>query len=75
MNAEPDAKALFDAGMITPTKLHYVRNHGPVPCLDWDTHTLTVDIDPSLSGALVGNEIPGLRTCPPSTSRCSAHVR
>ncbi|KZV93843.1 molybdopterin binding oxidoreductase [Exidia glandulosa HHB12029] len=48
MNAEPDMKALYAAGMITPTKLHYVRSHGAVPCLDWNTHILSVDIDHSL---------------------------
>ncbi|CAG8766437.1 4742_t:CDS:2, partial [Acaulospora morrowiae] len=28
---------------ITPTPLHYVRNHGSVPKLHWDTHRLVVD--------------------------------
>jgi hypothetical protein len=26
----------------TPTNLHYVRNHGPTPRLDWSTHTVEV---------------------------------
>uniref|UniRef100_A0A2H4WRE4 Nitrate reductase [NADPH] n=1 Tax=Ganoderma lucidum TaxID=5315 RepID=A0A2H4WRE4_GANLU len=34
--------------MITPTKLHYVRNHGNVPLLHWETHTLLVYADPSV---------------------------
>ena len=29
-------------GFITPTALHYVRNHGAVPQLDWDTHRISV---------------------------------
>lgn len=42
MNAEPDLSALFDAGLITPNHLHYVRSHGHVPHLPWETHTLDV---------------------------------
>ena len=41
-NAEPGLSTLFDAGMITPTQLHYVRNHGAVPKLDWNTHKLEI---------------------------------
>lgn len=40
LNAEPDLTKLFDAGLITPNELHYVRNHGPVPRLLWEKHTL-----------------------------------
>ncbi|KAI0826162.1 Oxidoreductase, molybdopterin-binding domain-containing protein [Irpex lacteus] len=40
------ASDLFEAGMITPTKLHYVRSHGPVPQLNWETHRLAVFSDP-----------------------------
>jgi len=32
----------MERGFITPTSLHYVRNHGPVPKLSWDTHRLHV---------------------------------
>lgn len=42
MNAEPTLSALFDAGLITPNKLHYVRNHGAVPRLNYETHRLHV---------------------------------
>ncbi|KAH9947340.1 Oxidoreductase, molybdopterin-binding domain-containing protein [Amylocystis lapponica] len=35
---------MFEAGMITPTKLHYVRSHGPVPALDWNTHRLSITV-------------------------------
>lgn len=47
MNAEADLAELFGAGLITPIKLHYVRNHGSVPALDWDTHQLEVYSTPS----------------------------
>ncbi|PCH32962.1 hypothetical protein WOLCODRAFT_147072 [Wolfiporia cocos MD-104 SS10] len=52
LNAEPNLTALFEAGMITPTKLHYVRNHGPVAVLDWDSHRLSVSVytNPELKG-------------------------
>ncbi|KFZ24223.1 hypothetical protein V502_01290 [Pseudogymnoascus sp. VKM F-4520 (FW-2644)] len=43
MNAEPQLTSLFDAGLITPNELHYVRNHGPVPHLLWETHTLEIE--------------------------------
>ncbi len=45
LNAEVDLQDLFEAGMITPTKLHYVRSHGPVPQLNWETHRLAVFSD------------------------------
>ena len=37
--------------MPVPThafRLHYVRNHGNVPLLHWETHTLLVYADPSV---------------------------
>ena len=43
LNAEPKLSALFDAGLITPNKLHYVRNHAAVPRLFWETHVLDVE--------------------------------
>lgn len=42
LNAEPRLEALFEAGLITPNDLHYVRNHGSVPRLYWDTHKIDV---------------------------------
>ncbi|KAM5537092.1 hypothetical protein V8D89_009238 [Ganoderma adspersum] len=47
-NAEPNLHSLFRAGMITPTKLHYVRNHGHVPLLHWETYKVLVYADPSV---------------------------
>ncbi|KAF9538421.1 hypothetical protein EC957_006768 [Mortierella hygrophila] len=29
-------------GFLTPTSIHYVRNHGAVPPLQWETHTLEI---------------------------------
>ncbi|KAI0630736.1 hypothetical protein C8Q77DRAFT_1062963 [Trametes polyzona] len=46
LNAEPDLLCLYEAGMITPTKLHFVRNHAAVPQLNWETHTVSVYSDP-----------------------------
>ncbi|CAG8818015.1 24406_t:CDS:2, partial [Gigaspora rosea] len=37
-NAESPLSLLIDQGFITPNPLYYVRNHGPVPKLHWDTH-------------------------------------
>ena len=33
---------VMEKGFITPVSLHYVRNHGAVPRLDWDTHKIKV---------------------------------
>lgn len=43
MNAEPDLSDLYDAGLITPNDIHYIRNHGAVPRLTWDSHKLDVE--------------------------------
>ncbi|KAF2758588.1 hypothetical protein EJ05DRAFT_452115 [Pseudovirgaria hyperparasitica] len=43
MNAEPNLTHLFDAGIITPNELHYVRNHGAVPHILWEFHELEVE--------------------------------
>ncbi|KAG0094032.1 hypothetical protein BGZ93_009399 [Podila epicladia] len=42
-NCEPPVSLLFSKGFITPTPIHYVRNHGPVPQLSWDTHVLSIE--------------------------------
>lgn len=31
-------------------RLHYVRSHGAVPALDWNTHTLTITVFTSVDG-------------------------
>mmetsp|Transcript_41391 Transcript_41391/g.100458 ORF Transcript_41391/g.100458 Transcript_41391/m.100458 type:complete len:814 (-) Transcript_41391:553-2994(-) len=41
-NVEPTLPLLMDHGFITPAALHYVRNHGFVPKLEWSSHTLSV---------------------------------
>ncbi|CDO76150.1 hypothetical protein BN946_scf185027.g13 [Trametes cinnabarina] len=46
LNAEPNLTHLFEAGLTTPTKLHYVRTHGEVPQLSWEEHKLSVYSDP-----------------------------
>lgn len=40
-NCEPPLEHLKT--FVTPTELHYVRNHGAVPRLDWDSHEIRVD--------------------------------
>lgn len=42
LNAEAHLSHLYDAGLITPNELHYVRNHGAVPRLLWEFHQLDV---------------------------------
>jgi hypothetical protein len=43
LNGETQLAQLGAAGLITPTKLHYVRNHGRVPLFDPDKHVVRVD--------------------------------
>ena len=43
---------LMEKGFITPVSLHYVRNHGAVPKLDWDTHKVKVGVCDTLYGLL-----------------------
>lgn len=61
LNGEPKIGDLFDAGLVTPTPLHYVRNHGAVPRLNFETHRVLVslldDIEPE-GGAELGEAGP-----------------
>ncbi|KAL4420574.1 hypothetical protein ABPG75_010230 [Micractinium tetrahymenae] len=41
-NCEPIPARLFES-YITPPSLHYVRNHGTVPRIQWDQHRLQVN--------------------------------
>ncbi|KAL1593157.1 hypothetical protein SLS60_010764 [Paraconiothyrium brasiliense] len=43
LNAEAHLSHLYDAGLITPNELHYVRNHGPVPRLLWEFHQIDIN--------------------------------
>ncbi len=47
-NGEPTLSDLFSAGIVTPTPLHHVRNHGPTPCIDAQAYRLQVCADDSL---------------------------
>lgn len=42
LNAEPPHLDLMNAGWLTPVSLHFVRSHGAVPRLDWDSHRIRV---------------------------------
>ena len=41
-NVEPPLPKLMEHGFITPAALHYVRNHGAVPRIQWEEHRVTV---------------------------------
>ncbi|KAK4992186.1 hypothetical protein LTR50_001364 [Elasticomyces elasticus] len=43
LNGEPHLTHLFEAGLVTPNELHYVRNHGAVPRLMWEYHQLEIE--------------------------------
>jgi len=42
-NTEAPVSLLHKHGMITPNTIHYVRDHGTVPRLQWQTHRITFD--------------------------------
>lgn len=42
LNAEANLSDIYNAGLITPNQLHYVRNHGTVPNLLWEIHTIEI---------------------------------
>jgi len=42
-NVEAPLPELWKRGFLTPASLHYVRNHGAVPKINWSEHRLTVD--------------------------------
>ncbi|ESW09356.1 hypothetical protein PHAVU_009G121000 [Phaseolus vulgaris] len=41
-NAEPPLPRLMQHGFITPSPIHYVRSHGPVPHARWEDWTVEV---------------------------------
>jgi nitrate reductase (NAD(P)H) len=42
LNCEPPLSDAYDHGFITPSSLHFVRNHGACPKLDWHTHKIKI---------------------------------
>eukprot|EP01023_Acetabularia_acetabulum_P061282 TRINITY_DN739_c0_g2_i1.p1 TRINITY_DN739_c0_g2~~TRINITY_DN739_c0_g2_i1.p1 ORF type:complete len:854 (+),score=198.42 TRINITY_DN739_c0_g2_i1:164-2725(+) len=42
-NSEPPHLELMGEGFITPTSLHFVRNHGAVPQFTWEDHRVQVN--------------------------------
>jgi len=42
-NVEAPLPEMFDYGFISPVNLHIVRNHGAVPKLEWNTHTIKIN--------------------------------
>ena len=41
-NCEAPLDKLTGAGFITPVSMHYVRNHGAVPKIDWKSHRVEI---------------------------------
>lgn len=54
-NAEPPIRKLMGSvdgkvvNFFTPNSLHFIRNHGGVPKLSWEEHTLSITIPASLT--------------------------
>lgn len=49
LNGEPPLTTLYEAGLITPSRLHYVRSHGAVPHLVWETHKLEITTNTTIT--------------------------
>ncbi|KAJ1558435.1 hypothetical protein HK405_013694, partial [Cladochytrium tenue] len=66
-NSEAPLSTLMSASKatngLTPNSLHYVRNHGSVPRLDWDTHVLHVDFALGDGGSAGYAGLAGLQPC------------
>jgi nitrate reductase (NAD(P)H) len=43
LNCEPPMDVLMQYGFITPPSVHYVRNHGPAPQINWKTHRVEIN--------------------------------
>jgi Oxidoreductase molybdopterin binding domain len=41
-NCEAPLNSLYEKGFITPTSLHYVRNHGACPSIEWENHVIHI---------------------------------
>mmetsp|Transcript_55608 Transcript_55608/g.130280 ORF Transcript_55608/g.130280 Transcript_55608/m.130280 type:complete len:874 (-) Transcript_55608:259-2880(-) len=75
-NVEPPLSMLMEQGLITPPALHFVRDHGCCPKLDWDTHTFTVSglVDNPIT--LTMDEVAGMETVTfPCTVTCAGNRR
>jgi DMSO/TMAO reductase YedYZ molybdopterin-dependent catalytic subunit len=70
-NAEPPHEDVMNEGWLTPVSMHFVRNHGAVPRLEWGTHHIQVtglvnrpiDISMDELVSLPSVTIPCLLTC------------
>lgn len=41
-NSEPPHADVMKEGWLTPVSMHFVRNHGAVPRLDWGSHRINI---------------------------------
>uniref|UniRef100_A0A286R227 Nitrate reductase [NADH] n=1 Tax=Ulva prolifera TaxID=3117 RepID=NIA_ULVPR len=41
-NSEPPHADVMKEGWLTPVSMHFVRNHGAVPRLEWGSHRITI---------------------------------
>ncbi|ORY05600.1 molybdopterin binding oxidoreductase [Basidiobolus meristosporus CBS 931.73] len=75
-NAEPPLRRLYQDGYITSTALHHVRNHGYVPRLNWETHTLEVSGFSNTTKVLTMDDIASIKKVEiPVTLACSGNRR
>lgn len=49
LNGEPALTELYEAGFTTPNRLHYVRNHGSVPHILWESHKIEISAGKTVS--------------------------
>ena len=61
-NCEPNLSDLLECGAITPAPLHFVRNHGAVPHLNWDEHRICICGDVNKQKSITMNELVKMRS-------------
>ncbi|KAG0276902.1 hypothetical protein BGZ96_003094 [Linnemannia gamsii] len=75
-NAEPSTQELIKHGFLTPISIHYVRNHGTVPNLQWETHRVEISGMVEHPMTLAMDEIAALPSIKlPVTLACSGNRR
>eukprot|EP00171_Calliarthron_tuberculosum_P013637 IDg13637t1 len=76
LNCEPKLESLYDQGFITPLSIHYVRSHGRVPKLSWNTHRIKVNGLVSHPRSFSMNEIAAMPSVTmPVTLTCAGNRR
>lgn len=75
LNCEAPMDALMASGFITPPSLHYVRNHGAVPKIQWANHRIQVNGLVDKPFTITMDELVEMPSVTLPVSSCSAMYR